>query len=139
MILLDTDTFTLLAARHPKVTARLATVADAVAITVVTRVEALEGRFAFLMRAADGEELLRAQQWLQRTEADLARLPPVVLFDDAAAAQFDRLRQTKGLKKIGRGDLLIASIALANKATLVTRNRKDFQKVPGLQIENWAD
>jgi tRNA(fMet)-specific endonuclease VapC len=63
----------------------------------------------------------------------------VVLFDAVAAAEFDQLRQTKGLKKIGRGDLLIASIALANKATLVTRNLKDYRKVPGLQLENWAD
>jgi tRNA(fMet)-specific endonuclease VapC len=34
-------------------------------------------------------------------------------------------------------DLKIASIALANGATLLTRNTRDFQKVPGLQIENW--
>jgi tRNA(fMet)-specific endonuclease VapC len=43
------------------------------------------------------------------------------------------------LKKIGRADLLIASIARANKAILVTRNLKDFRQVPGLQVENWAD
>ena len=81
---------------------------------------------------------MRAQQWLQRTEANLALLP-IILFDAAASAEFDHLRQTKGSKKMGRGDMLIASIALANKATLATRNRKDFSKVPGLQIENWAD
>ncbi len=138
MILLDTDTFTLLGDNHPKVTARLAAATEVVAITIVTRLEALEGRIAFMMKAANGEQLMRAQQWLQRTEANLALLP-IVLFDAAASAEFDRLRQTKGLKKMGRGDMLIASIALANKATLVTRNRKDFSKVPGLQIENWAD
>jgi tRNA(fMet)-specific endonuclease VapC len=138
MILLDTDTFTLLGDKHPKVTARLAAATEVVAITIVTRLEALQGRIAFMLKAADGEQLLRAQQWLQRTEANLALLP-VVLFDAAAVAEFDRLLGTKGLKKIGRADMLIASIALANKATLVTRNRKDFEKVPGLQIENWAD
>ena len=40
---------------------------------------------------------------------------------------------------MGRADLLIAAITLANRATLVTRNLKDFRQVPGLQIENWAD
>src|SRR5262249_47942682 len=125
MILLDTDTFSLLFGGHPKVSERLAAAADTVAITIATRVEALEGRLAFLTGAANGEELRRAQQWFQRTEADLARLP-TVLFDAAAVAEFDRLLGTKGLKKIGRGDLMIASIALANKATLVTRNLKDF-------------
>jgi tRNA(fMet)-specific endonuclease VapC len=43
------------------------------------------------------------------------------------------------LRKIGLPDLLIAAITLPNKATLVTRNTKDFGKVPGLQIENWVD
>ena len=59
--------------------------------------------------------------------------------DTAAAAEFDRLRQNKKLTKIGRADLLIASIALAHRATLVTRNLLHFQQVPGLRLENWAD
>ena len=138
MILFDTDMFSLLNGGHPKVGARLAAATDQVAITIITRVEALQGRFDFLMRAADGEQFLRAQQWLSRTEAELGRLPTVP-FHDAAAAAFDRLLGTKGVKKIGRADLLIAAIALANRATLVTRNAKDFGKVPGLRTENWAD
>jgi tRNA(fMet)-specific endonuclease VapC len=63
----------------------------------------------------------------------------VVSIDDASIVKFDQLRQDKKLKKIGRADLLIACIALANQATLVTRNVRDFQQVPGLWIENWAD
>ncbi len=59
-------------------------------------------------------------------------------FDVAAAADFDRLRQNRKLKKIGRGDLLIAAIALANRALLVSRNLRDFRQVPGLRVENWA-
>jgi tRNA(fMet)-specific endonuclease VapC len=59
--------------------------------------------------------------------------------DSAAAAEFGRLRQYKKLKKSGRADLLIAAITLANQATLVTPNVKDFRQVPGLPIENWAD
>jgi tRNA(fMet)-specific endonuclease VapC len=57
----------------------------------------------------------------------------------AAATEFERLLRDKKLKKIGRGDLLIASIALANRAPLVTRNERDFRQVPGLRIENCAD
>ena len=63
----------------------------------------------------------------------------VLPVDTAAAAEFDRLRENKKLKKIGRADLLIAAITLANRATLVSRNLKHFKLVPGLPVENWAD
>lgn len=38
---------------------------------------------------------------------------------------------------IGDRDLFIASIAVSNKQTLVTRNKKHFERVPGLQVETW--
>jgi tRNA(fMet)-specific endonuclease VapC len=138
MILLDTDTFTLHHAGHVKVAERTSNAAEIPRLTIVTQIEALRGRQEALVKAEDGERLLRAQRLLMSTVQHLA-LFQIVPLDDAAAAEFDRLRQAKGLKKIGRNDLLIASIALANKATLVTRNTKDFGKVPGLRIENWAD
>ncbi len=140
MILLDTDIFSLVTGERPnaKVLDRLRAAPENVAITVVTQAEALEGRIAFLMRAADAEQLLVAQEWLRRTVAALSTLP-IVGFDPPAAAELYRLLGTKGLKKVGRGDLMIAGIALVNKAILVTRNLKDFSKVPGLQLENWAD
>ena len=140
MFVLDTDTLSLLFAGHPHVLRRQATVPSAeIAITIVSRIEVLRGRFDFLMKAASGEQLLRAQGWLNETVRSLAQVETVIPIEDAAATQFDRLRTNKKLKKIGRGDLLIASITLAERATLVTRNVKHFRQVPELQIENWAD
>ena len=57
----------------------------------------------------------------------------------AAAVEFDKLRRNKRLKKIGRANLLIASITLAHRATLVTRNLRHFRQVPGLNVESWID
>jgi tRNA(fMet)-specific endonuclease VapC len=73
------------------------------------------------------------------TRRSLAAVETIRAIDVLAAAEFDRLRPNKKLKKIGRADLLIACIALANRATLVTRNLKHFRLVPGLRVENWVD
>jgi tRNA(fMet)-specific endonuclease VapC len=139
MHLLDTDTLTHLHAGHPRVVERLRQLADSdVGTTIITKIELLRGRCDFLLKAATGPELLRAQQLLVRTDELLAQIP-VVPIDEAAAAQFDRLRGMKRLKKIGRTDLLIASIAFAHRATLVTRNVRHFKQVPGLTVTNWVD
>lgn len=138
MHVLDTDTLTHLIRGHPRVVERTTAVAADIFVTVATRIEQLRGRFDAVFKAESGEKLLLAQLRLIETENDLSRIPMLPI-DAAAAAEFDRLRANKKVKKIGRGDLLIASIALANRATLVTRNTKDFGKVPGLRFENWVD
>jgi tRNA(fMet)-specific endonuclease VapC len=139
MYLLDTDTLTLIHAGYARVSERQRTVPSSeVATTIITRIEILQGRFDALLKAADAGQLVRAQQLLARTE-DRLREVVIIPIDGRAAAEFDRLRQNKKLKKIGRADLLIASIALAWRAILVTRNLRHFRQVPGLQVENWAD
>ena len=139
MHLLDTDILTYVHAGHPRVVERLRQLADPdVGTTIVTKIELLRGRFDFVLKAANGSELLRAQQLLVRTEELLAQIL-IVPMDAASAVQFDRLRVIKRLRKIGRADLLISSIALAHRATLVTRNVRHFKQVPGLSVTNWMD
>ena len=84
------------------------------------------------------EMCIRDRHWLDQSERDL-RSFPIEPIDAAAASEFDRLRQLKGLRGVGRPDLLIASIALAKKATLVTRNVRHFRLIPNLRVENWAE
>lgn len=139
MHILDTDTLTHLYAGHPRVIERLQAAEDPdVGTTIITKLEMLRGRFDFLLKAATGEDLLKAQRWLDRTEELLAQII-VIPVDEIAATQFNRLRAMKNLRKIGRADLLVASIALTHRAVLVTRNRRHFQQVPGLKILNWVD
>ena len=138
MMVLDTDTLTLLLAGQPRVVQRRRQEEDGVVIASITRIETLQGRFATLLKAADGRELLRGQERLDRAKHALAafRILPI---DAAAAAAFDRLRQNRQLKKIGRADLLIAALTLASQATLVTRNLRHFRRLPDLSAVNWAD
>src|SRR5713226_1287081 len=126
MFVLDTDTLTHLLRGHKRVTERSAQATAEVVLTVVTRIEVLQGRFASVLKAEDGERLLLAQQRLVETERDLEKFI-VLTLDSAAAAEFDRLRQVKKLRRIGRADLLISAITLAHGATVVTRNLRHFR------------
>jgi tRNA(fMet)-specific endonuclease VapC len=138
MILLDSDTVTLWLLGHPVVGQRVLAASDVVATMIVSRIEILRGRFDFLLKAEDGVRLPVAQARLDETERHLAGLL-VVPFDAGSAAEFDRLRQSRKWKQIGRADLLIAGIALAHRARLVTRNLRHFRQIPGLSLENWPD
>jgi tRNA(fMet)-specific endonuclease VapC len=137
VIILDTDVLTLQIYGHPTIEERLRRATDDVRTTVVSRIEVLRGRFDAVLKAADAGQLLTAQRRLVDAERRLGELV-IEPFDPAAAAEFDRLRSTKSLKKIGRADLLIASIALARRATLVTRNRRHFRPIAGLALDDWT-
>jgi tRNA(fMet)-specific endonuclease VapC len=60
-------------------------------------------------------------------------------FDDIAAEIYGRIRSDlkRSGKPIGGNDLMIAAIALANDCILVTRNHREFLRVPGLRVETW--
>lgn len=139
MYLLDTDTLTYLYAGNANVIARLKALENSeVGITIITKAEMLRGRIEYLLQAETGESLLRAQELLFRTQELLAELL-IVPISQSAADEFERLRIVSKLRKIGRADLLIASISLANRATLVTINIRHFKQIPGLRVVNWVD
>jgi tRNA(fMet)-specific endonuclease VapC len=68
-------------------------------------------------------------------------LPFTILdFDQAASAQYGQIRsllESKG-RPIGPMDLLLAAQAKAHGLVLVTNNEKEFKRVKGLRVENWA-
>jgi tRNA(fMet)-specific endonuclease VapC len=63
----------------------------------------------------------------------------VLPFDEAAAHTYGDLQATleQAGPPLAEPDLQIASIALANELTVVTGNVRDFDRVPGLAVENW--
>jgi tRNA(fMet)-specific endonuclease VapC len=137
MYLLDTNILTALHAGNQTVIETIKRLENAqIATTIVNKAEMIQGRISSLLKANDGEQLMRAQRRLAETERLLIEMD-VVVFGPAATAQFEHLIANRALRKAGYADLLIGSIALANQAVLVTRNTKDFKIIPGLRIENW--
>jgi tRNA(fMet)-specific endonuclease VapC len=84
------------------------------------------------MKSANPERNSALQQGFL---SQFASLP----FDDLAAQAFGNIRaqlEARGTP-IGAYDLQIAAIALANGLTLITHNTREFNRVKGLQLEDW--
>jgi tRNA(fMet)-specific endonuclease VapC len=133
---LDTDSVTFQQLGRPTIVARLAQHApEEIATTAVTLYEQLRGRLAAINRQQPDADLQRAYQRLQATHDYYCRVQ--VLPFDAVAATMYRQLVAQGLR-IGAQDLRIAAITLATGGTLVTSNRRHFDQVPGLHIEDWS-
>ncbi len=72
--------------------------------------------------------------------AQFVSLLQVVPWDEVAAGHYGNIRavlQRQGLP-IGNMDMLIAAHARSLNETLVSNNLREFERVAGLRLENWA-
>jgi tRNA(fMet)-specific endonuclease VapC len=139
MLVLDTDHMSLLewdsnSAAHLR--ERLANCDEReVATTIVNYEEQVRGWMAYIAGARSLDAQVEAYRRL-RNHLDNYRQIPVLDFDATAATVYQRLRRAR--IRVGSMDLRIAAIAISLDATLLTRNRRDFEKVPGLKFEDWS-
>jgi tRNA(fMet)-specific endonuclease VapC len=133
---LDTDMLSLLQHGHEAVQRKISAVASLdLATTIITVEEQLTGWTAALRKAKGAEEVARVYARFTATVQALSRLR-ILSFTEPAIKRYDDLVALK--LNIGKMDLRIAAIALEHGAVLVTRNARDFQRVPGLSIEDWT-
>ena len=92
-----------------------------------------------------GELMYGAEKSAQRAAAlellqGLAQALPVLDLPDTAAEAYGRIRAEleRAGQMIGNNDLWIAAHARAAGLTLVTNNEREFRRVRGLKVENWA-
>lgn len=66
----------------------------------------------------------------------LEKFTPIVPFDSRQAEAAGKIRADLAVRGslIGDLDILIAAAAISQNATLVTKNIKHFEKIPGLQV-----
>lgn len=136
LYVLDTDTLQLYQDDNPKVVSRVRAVTPGErAISVVTVEEQLSGWYTQLRQAKDHERLAWAYRRLAATVRLLAKIQ-IVDFDEPAIHCCEQLKKLK--LKVRKMDLRIAATVLQRDAILVTRNVRDFQRVPKLRIEDWS-
>lgn len=114
--------------------------------SVLKRLESLQpGQLA--MSAITFAELMNGAKKSQHVEANLTRLNAlgelldIRPFDKQAAVCYGDVRSSleKRGEMIGGNDLLIAAHALSLSWSLVTNNVREFSRVEGLKVENWAE
>jgi tRNA(fMet)-specific endonuclease VapC len=87
-----------------------------------------------------GSERSKHRQRVAESLDELSDLVPVEPLPKSARQDYGAIRaalEAQGTP-IGNNDLWIAAHARAAGLTLVTNNEREFQRVPGLEIENWA-
>jgi tRNA(fMet)-specific endonuclease VapC len=106
----------------------LSTPSDEMAVCSVVKTELFYGA----MRSNNPNRTLERQQNF------LGRFVSLPFGDEATLIGGQvRARFARAGTPIGSYDLLIAAIALANNLTLVTHNTGEFERVDGLQLEDW--
>jgi tRNA(fMet)-specific endonuclease VapC len=134
--ILDTDHISLFQGNQASVTQRFSLKqSDQIATTIITFEEQVRGWLAVIRRASSRTELVRDYRKLAATRRFLNGMQVLDFSEEAAVQYFDLLSQKL---RVGTQDLRIAAIALSVGGIVVTRNRRDFERVPGLQIEDWS-
>jgi tRNA(fMet)-specific endonuclease VapC len=135
--ILDTDILTLYQRSHPAVLQHAAGQSPTdVAITAITIQEQLDGWHSVLAKARTHPQIAADYDFLANFIAPSLVRFPLLSFPESAILRYEQLLTLR--LNVGRMDLRIAAIALEHGAIVVTRNKRDFGRVPGLVTEDWS-
>jgi tRNA(fMet)-specific endonuclease VapC len=136
LYVLDTDHLSLYRYGHPEGSAHIeATPADELVVAIITIEEQLWAWYTQVRRARDAERLARAYQGLFEV-AETSKFIRVLPFTSGTVERYLDLRAQ--LPRLGKMDLSIVAIALEDDGIVVTRNRRYFEQVPHLEVEDWS-
>jgi tRNA(fMet)-specific endonuclease VapC len=134
----DTDILTEILAGNPAYAERITKIPlDEQIVSIVTVEEILRGRLNAIRQAEAGKTRItveRAYVLFEQTLADLREVK-VLSFSERAEALLKEWRKMK--IRGSTHDLRIAASCVVGSIALVTRNRRDFQNIPGLSVEFW--
>jgi tRNA(fMet)-specific endonuclease VapC len=136
LYVLDTDVLSLYQRAHPVLTATVdAHPPQDLSITVITVEEELAGWYSLLRQARSPEEQAGVYERLAEAIPVLAQWR-ILRMTQSAILHYESLKRMH--LNVRKMDLRIAAVVLEHGGVLVTRNVRDFQRVPGLLIEDWS-
>jgi tRNA(fMet)-specific endonuclease VapC len=106
-------------------------------VPVVVIEEILRGRLNTIRQAQAGKSKLSIDQAYRLLELAIVDFQNLKVLSHTPQAEVQVKDWRKQKIRIGISDLRIAAICIVNYATLISRNRKDFEQVPGLSVEFW--
>ncbi|HKI37908.1 MAG TPA: type II toxin-antitoxin system VapC family toxin [Gemmataceae bacterium] len=135
--LLDTDTITLAHYGQAAVVQHLAAHLDAdVAVPALSVQEQMRGWLAHLSHLRTRPQMADWYDFLVNRMFPIWKRYALLPFPEPAILRYEHLKTLR--LNVGAMDLRIAAVALENGLTVVTRNRRDFGRVPGLTTEDWS-
>ena len=138
MIAFDSDIWTEISAGNPSCVVRAKAIPrDLQHVPIVVAEESLRGWLDFIRKTEARKIKVPLSVAYESLEKAIQQLGLTKLLPYTPAAHDHYLRLKSQKLRIGTRDLRIASIALAHGATLITRNRRDLNIVPSLQLEVW--
>ena len=134
----DTDILTEILAGNPAYAERIANVpVEEQAAPIITVEEVIRGRLNIIRQAEAAKARISIEQAYFLFEQTLNDIRELKILSFTKEAE-ELLKEWRKMKIRGSThDLRIAASCVANSATLVTRNRPHFQKVPRLAVEIW--
>jgi tRNA(fMet)-specific endonuclease VapC len=135
--LLDTDTFSLTQYGHVKMLAALTKYLSIdIAICSITIQEQIQGWLSRLNQLKDNDKI---SDWHSQF---VERLLPfwsyfgVIPVSNAVLTHYETLKKMR--LNVSTNDLKIAAVAIVHQLTLITRNLRDFNRVPGVIAIDWT-
>lgn len=140
MFILDTDHLGILQGPRSEecsnILNRIAAVSDSnVYTTIVSFHEIVAGWTKYVKQSNSPQRIVTGYARLEQVLKDFS-CSQVLPFNIAASEVFENFKREK--IRVATMDLRIASIAVSQQMTIITRNAVDYERIPGLTVQDWT-
>jgi tRNA(fMet)-specific endonuclease VapC len=105
---------------------------------VIVVEEIVRGRLNVIRQAEAGKAKVRLERAYELFEQTLRALRLIRVLSYTAQAEALYQEWRRQMFRVPTHDLRIAALCVSHSSKLISRNRRDFERVPGLDVEFWG-